>query len=119
MFRIALVAAFAAFGSAHAGDVTIEGVNVKHLKDRDFRFSVTLRHSDEGWEHYADHWEVRDLDGDVLGQRPLAHPHDDEQPFTRSAVITVPEGLETVEVFARDTVHGWTETPTTVEVPEV
>jgi hypothetical protein len=41
---------------------------------------VTVRHADEGWEHYADCWEVLTLDGEVLATRELAHPHDNEQP---------------------------------------
>ncbi|MGB5558363.1 MAG: hypothetical protein WBN04_10170, partial [Paracoccaceae bacterium] len=47
-------------------------------------FSVTLRHPDTGWDHYADGWEVLAPDGTRLGFRELLHPHETEQPFTRS-----------------------------------
>ena len=48
-------------------------------------FSVTVRHNDEGWDHYADIWQVLHPEtGEVLGERVLLHPHDTEQPFTRS-----------------------------------
>ena len=72
------------------------------------RFTVTVRHADAGWAHYADAWEVRAPDGVVLGRRVLLHPHDDEQPFTRSLDgVRVPVGIDTVQVLAHDTRHGW------------
>ncbi|MEM1379883.1 MAG: hypothetical protein AAGH41_04575 [Pseudomonadota bacterium] len=103
--------------SALAGEVVIEKVKVTHRGDTAFRFAVTLRHDDEGWEHYADLWQVLGPDEKVLGERILAHPHENEQPFTRSAVIDVPEGLETVTIRARDNVHGWAEETAQVTVP--
>ncbi len=48
---------------------------------------VTLSHPDTGWDHYADGWEVIAADGNRLGLRVLAHPHVNEQPFTRSLTI--------------------------------
>ncbi|KZM49753.1 hypothetical protein [Labrenzia sp. OB1] len=69
--------------------------------------SVTLRHADTGWDHYADLWQVVTPDGDILGERVLLHPHVDEQPFTRSlSGVQVPEGLDEVIIRARDSVHG-------------
>ncbi len=33
-----------------------------------WRFDVTVRHADAGWEHYADRWEVvNPADGTILG----------------------------------------------------
>ena len=74
-----------------------------------WRFDVTVRHRDEGWDHYADLWEVVDPStGAVIAQRVLAHPHDTEQPFTRSqSGIEIPEGLGAVMVRAKCTVHGY------------
>ena len=71
------------------------------------RFDVTLSHPDTGWEDYADGWRIELADGTILGTRVLAHPHENEQPFTRSSSIAVPEGV--VEVFVRtsDNVGGW------------
>jgi len=73
-----------------------------------WRFDVTLRHNDEGWDHYADVWlVVRPSDGKVLGERVLAHPHDHEQPFTRSlSGIAIPQGITVVTVRAKCNVHG-------------
>ena len=71
-------------------------------------FSVTLRHADDGWDHYADGWSVLAADGTVLGHRELLHPHVDEQPFTRSlSGVAVPEGATGVILRAHDSVHGW------------
>lgn len=73
-----------------------------------WRFDVAVAHADAGWSHYADAWEVAGPDGAVLGVRELLHPHDDEQPFTRSlSGVAVPEGADHVTIRARDTVHGW------------
>lgn len=70
--------------------------------------SVTLRHPDTGWDHYADGWEVLDADGQSLGFRELVHPHVNEQPFTRSlAGVSVPSGTDHLTIRARDNVDGW------------
>ena len=73
-----------------------------------FRFDVTLEHADTGWDHYAVGWEVMSPAGDVLGKRVLAHPHVDEQPFTRSlSGVRIPQGVNTVTIRAHDSVHGY------------
>jgi hypothetical protein len=74
-----------------------------------WRFDVTVRHNDQGWDHYADAWQVVDpQSGKILGERILAHPHDNEQPFTRSqSGIAVPEGLDRVQVRSKCNVHGF------------
>ena len=70
--------------------------------------AVTLRHNDTGWKHYADAWRVVDAKGKVLGTRTLYHPHEDEQPFTRSlGGVVIPAGTHIVYVEAHDKVHGW------------
>jgi hypothetical protein len=72
-------------------------------------FAVTVRHKDEGWDHYADLWEVVDPETFLIyGQRVLAHPHDTEQPFLRSQRgIKIPAGVSVVLVRARCTGHGF------------
>ncbi|WP_293574644.1 hypothetical protein [Phaeobacter sp.] len=75
-----------------------------------WRISVTISHPDTGWDHYADGWRVLDAEGNQLGLRVLAHPHVDEQPFTRSlAGVVVPAGLQQVQIQARCNVDGWAE----------
>ncbi|MCP5071853.1 MAG: hypothetical protein GY947_00975 [Rhodobacteraceae bacterium] len=72
-----------------------------------WHFSVTLRHLDTGWGHYADGWGVYTEDGTELGYRVLAHPHVNEQPFTRSlGGIEIPESVKRVVIVPRDSVHG-------------
>ncbi len=74
-----------------------------------WRFSVTVRHADTGWDHYADEWQVVDpASGAVLARRVLAHPHVEEQPFTRSqSGIEIPAEVTTVMVRAKCNVHGF------------
>lgn len=73
-----------------------------------WRFSVTLRHADTGWDDYADGWRVETPDGEVLATRELLHPHVDEQPFTRAqSGVAVPSGLDRVVIRARTSQTTW------------
>lgn len=73
-----------------------------------WRFDVTLSHPDTGWDHYADGWRVLDMQGNELGLRVLAHPHVQEQPFTRSlSGVVIPTGTTQVQIQARCLVDGW------------
>jgi hypothetical protein len=91
-----------------AGEVTIVDAKFRQGQSGNWHASVTLKHDDTGWEHYADEWRVVDAQGQVLGTRVLYHPHVDEQPFTRSlGNIKIPEGTSTVYIEAHDKVHGW------------
>ena len=72
-----------------------------------YHFQVTVRHADEGWEHYADRWEILAPDGSVLATRTLHHPHVNEQPFTRGlGPVAIPADIGQVRVRAHDSVHG-------------
>lgn len=83
-----------------------------------FRFDVTVRSTDTGWEKYADAWEIRDMVGAVLGTRVLTHPHEDEQPFTRSlAGVEIPDDVLNLEIAARDSVNGFCGEVLVVEIP--
>lgn len=102
--------------SARAGQPEVVSV-VATPSAAGWRFDVAVRHGDTGWEHYADAWEVRLPSGEVLGTRALLHPHETEQPFTRSLTgVAIPEDAAQVEVRARDSVHGWGEA-VTVDLP--
>jgi len=90
-----------------ADDPTIEDVSAQQ-SGSGWNFSVTLSHPDSGWDHYADGWEVLDADGNSLGHRTLAHPHVNEQPFTRSlGGVAIPAGTKTVYIRAHCLVDGW------------
>lgn len=99
-----------------ADDVRIVDVSVECPAS--CTFSVTLEHDDQGWHHYADLWEVVTLDGSVLGSRVLYHPHENEQPFTRSlSAVMIPQGMNQVKVRARDSVHGYGKQEFLVDIP--
>jgi hypothetical protein len=90
-----------------ANDVTIVAAEFEQHGGT-WNVSVTLRHDDAGWDHYADAWRVVDPDGKELGQRTLFHPHVNEQPFTRSqSGVRAPATGSVVFVEAHDKVHGW------------
>lgn len=96
-------------------------VKVLHMKKSGpniYRFRVTVRHADTGWDHYANSWDVVSPDGAVLGTRVLHHPHETEQPFTRYHDLEVPAGIRTVTVRAGDKVHGFAGKTMTVTLPD-
>jgi hypothetical protein len=102
---------------ATAGEVEIAAAAVRQGADGAYRFSVTLRHADTGWDHYADKWDIVAPDGTVLGTRVLLHPHENEQPFTRSlSGVRVPKDVKRVSIRAHDKVHGYAERTLTVEL---
>lgn len=90
-----------------ASPVLADAPIVENVTYADGRFDVTLSHGDTGWDDYADGWRVELADGTILGTRVLGHPHVNEQPFTRSDRITVPDGVTKVFIRASDNVGGW------------
>ncbi len=90
-----------------AGQAIIENVEAECSAKRVCKFSVTVSHADEGWEHYANGWQIFTPQGERLGVRILAHPHVNEQPFTRSIRnIKIPPSVDRVIFKAQDSVHG-------------
>ena len=98
-----------AIPNAAAGEADVIQVEVRKSAAGTYAFDVTVRHADTGWDHYADAWEVVAPDGKtVLGTRKLLHPHENEQPFTRSlSGVRIPDGIDEVIVRAHDSVHGY------------
>ncbi len=104
LIATALLAATLAPQAASAGEADVTAVAVR--SGSTYSFSVTVRHADEGWEHFANRWEVLSLDGAVLATRVLADPHVNEQPFTRSlSGVKLPAGTKEVRIRAHDSVH--------------
>ncbi|MBF9043531.1 hypothetical protein HKCCE4037_09340 [Rhodobacterales bacterium HKCCE4037] len=102
---------------AHADPAEIVGIEAARNPDG-WRFAVTITHADTGWDDYADGWRVELADGTIVGERPLAHPHVDEQPFTRSTSgVAIPEGTMQVFIRTRTSVEGWAETTTIFDLP--
>jgi hypothetical protein len=105
-------------GSSEAGPADVLSASAKCASSV-CTFTVTVRHADEGWQHYANAWEVLTPDGSVLATRVLEHPHVDEQPFTRELRgVKVPAGVKSVRIRARDSVHGFGGREVTVSLEE-
>lgn len=107
-----------AWGPAAAGEADVLGVELTSSGDGVYRIDVTVEHADEGWNHYADAWDVVAPDGTVLATRTLLHPHENEQPFTRSlSGVTIPPQVTEITIRAHDSVHGYGGQELTVPVP--
>lgn len=103
---------------ATAGEADVVAAQAYPTGDGTWRFEVTVRHADTGWDHYADKWDVVAPDGRVLGTRVLLHPHETEQPFTRSlGGVAVPADVTAVTLRAHDSVHAYGGAEVTVELP--
>lgn len=93
----------------------VEFVRAVQKEDGSWTFHVTVRHPDTGWQDYADGWDVVTADGHVVKRdeadlftRLLLHPHENEQPFTRSqGGLFLPEGVSQITVRAHDLVDGY------------
>jgi len=110
--------AIGATSAAMAGEADVVKVAVSETTPGTFRFDVSVRHGDEGWEHFANLWQVVGPAGAVLGTRVLVHPHDTEQPFTRSlGGVAIPGEIKTVVIRARDSVHDFGGKELSVDLP--
>ena len=105
--------------AAVAGEAVIEDAVADQSSAGGYTFSVTVRHEDTGWSHFADKWVVLAPDGEtVLGERVLFHPHVNEQPFTRSLrSVLVPEEYKEVLIQVHDREHGWSSQKVPVKLP--
>ena len=98
-----------------AANADVLDVQAIKTGDNTWTFSVTVAHPDNGWEDYADGWDIVLPDGTVSKPDPnspftrlLLHPHDTEQPFTRSqSGIIIPADVTQVTVRAHDLVDGF------------
>ena len=95
----------------------VENVIATKESNENWCFGVTIRHNDEGWEHFSDGWEVSDVKGNQLAFRKLHHPHVNEQPFTRSLCnVNIPIKTSQVIVRAKCNKHGFGGKPIVVTV---
>ena len=102
LFAIALTTT-----AAVADPPVVQNVTMSKSGDR-WSFDVTVKHGDTGWDDYADAWRILDGNGKELGIRNLAHPHVDEQPFTRSlSGVVIPGDVPEIGIQTRDNVNGW------------
>ncbi|MCW8900397.1 MAG: hypothetical protein OQK75_03945 [Gammaproteobacteria bacterium] len=104
---ILTISAFIFINSAFANNVEIIKV-VLTKQAGTWRADVTLKHADTGWEHYADSWRLVDSNGNEIGKRTLYHPHENEQPFTRTlSGFHLPKDKKIIFIEAHDLKHGW------------
>ena len=104
--------------TAVAGEADVEKVRIAKERAGTYRFDVTVKHADAGWKHYADKWDVVAPGGAILGTRVLLHPHETEQPFTRSlSGVAITRGIDRVTVRAHDKIDGYGGKVVTVAVP--
>lgn len=88
-------------------DVIAVEVRASDATDR-FDFDVTVSSPYDTRQRYADAFRVIDRDGQVFGERKLLHDHADEQPFIRDLYgVSIPRGVRTVVIQARDKQYGY------------
>jgi len=83
-----------------------------------FDFDVTVSSPYDTPQRYADAFRVVGPKGQVYGERKLLHDHAGEQPFTRDLYgVSIPAGIATVTVEARDQRYGYGGRKLEVAVP--
>ncbi len=103
---------------ALAGEADVWSVELEETAPGVYTITAEVEHADDGWDHYADAWQVLTPDGKVIATRELAHPHMNEQPFIRSlSGVEIPADIAEITVRARDLVHGFGGREVTVAVP--
>jgi len=94
--------------SIFGNEATIQAVKVGKQNGL-YTFSVRILHKDSGWEHYVNRYEVLDQKGKILATRTLWHPHEHEQPFTRSLSGVDVKNNTTVYIRANDSMDGYSQ----------
>ena len=92
------------------GFAEVTFVSASQQFDGSWCIKTSVLHNDEGWEHYANGWAVFDAKDNLLWERPLTHPHVNEQPFTRRLCdVQIPAQLNKLVVKAKCNQHGYGE----------
>lgn len=108
LFAACVAALCLAAAPVSAEEADVVDVEATETGEGSWRFSVTVSSPDSGWDYYADAWQVVGPDGTILGTRTLHHPHENEQPFTRSlSGVEIPDDVEEVTVRARMNEGGY------------
>ena len=100
---------------AQEADADVIFVKAEDHGAKGWTFHVTVEHPDTGWGDYCNGWDVVTDKGQVLKHqegdpftRLLFHPHENEQPFTRSeSRLQIPDGTLFLTVRAHDLIHGF------------
>lgn len=100
--------------AAGSGDIVfgdqypeVIAVDASLLEGNSWRVNVTLSSTYDSPQRYADAWRVLDGEDKELGIRILGHDHANEQPFTRSEKIDIPDDTNIVYIEGRDQANGW------------
>ena len=84
-----------------ASDAEVIKANAELNPAQKFNISVTVKHADTGWDHYANAWRIYSPDGKLIAERILHHPHVKEQPFTRNLLaVSIPAEISEVNIVA-------------------
>ncbi len=103
----------------YAGEAHVLNVKIERMADNSLTVYATVQHDDEGWKHYADRWEILDMQGNLLDTRVLMHPHT-EEPFTRSLPrVKIPAETKKIRVRAHDNIHGYGGREIVTEIPKL
>ena len=96
-------------GILHASEADVIDVEIIPEGDDRYTFNVTVQHEDTGWDHYADRWEILNLQEEIIAIRPLRHPHLKQQSFTRGLpFVPINQDTNEVKVRAHCSVDGFT-----------
>lgn len=100
-----LIVVYSSF--SFASEAEIIKAKAEFTSAQKFNISVTLKHADEGWEHFANAWRVYSSDGKLIGERVLHHPHVKEQPFTRTLLgLSIPSDVSEIKIVPVCSVTG-------------
>ena len=105
-------------GIIYASEADVQDVEVIDEGDDRYTFNVNVRHDDEGWDHYADRWEILNLQDEIIAVRVLRHPHLKQESFTRSLpFVPVHQDTKEVKVRAHCSVDGFTGKEVVIKLP--
>ncbi len=90
-----------------AGEVLVNCEKVLHRGGDLYTFYISVSHEDEGWEHYANRFELLNEEKQIFATRVLRHPHVNQQSFTRDITIMLKQPISEFIVRAHDSVHGY------------
>lgn len=115
VFLLLVLCSYAPWALSQNADADVVYVNAEDHGGKGWVFHVTVAHPDTGWDDYCNGWDVVTDSGKVLKHndsdvftRLLLHPHENEQPFTRSqSRLEIADGVTSLTVRAHDIVWGF------------
>jgi len=91
----------------YSNEVDIINATSSCTKQHICKFTVTLKHHDTSWKHYANKFDII-INNKVIATRILYHPHINEQPFTRFiSNVKIPTNTKYITIRGHDLVHKY------------